>query len=43
MRVALAFQSPNTGPLARLNGVLVVGEQEMLADGSVHTTLWEWK
>jgi hypothetical protein len=43
VRFSIAFQAPATGPLARLNGVLGVGEQEIGADGSVHTTIWEWK
>lgn len=42
-RFSVAFQAPTAGPLARLNGVLGVGEQEIGADGSVRTTLWEWK
>jgi hypothetical protein len=43
VRFSIAFQAPATGPLARLNGVLGIGEQEIGADGSVHTTIWEWK
>lgn len=42
-RVAVAFQAPTEGPLARLNGVLGVLEQTVAADGSTKTTVWEWK
>ncbi len=42
-RYSVAFQASATGKLARLNGVLVVGEHEVKADGSTQTTTWEWK
>jgi hypothetical protein len=40
---AIACQAPTDGPLARLNGVMVIGEQTTDTEGNVHTTLWEWK
>ena len=43
VRFSVAFQAPATGTLARLNGILGVGEQEIGADGSTKTTIWEWK
>ncbi len=42
-RFSVALQAPTTGPLARLSGVLGIGEQEIAADGSTKTTVWEWK
>ena len=42
-RFSVAVQAPTEGPLSRLNGVLVIGEQEVDAEGNVRTTLWEWK
>ena len=39
VRLSCAFQAPATGP----NGVHVISEQEISADGSVKTTLWEWE
>jgi hypothetical protein len=42
-RFSVAFQAPQEGPLSRLNGVLVIGEQESDNDGNIRTTLWEWK
>ena len=38
---SIAFQAG--GKFARLNEVLVVGEQEIDAEGNVTTRLWEWK
>jgi len=38
---SLAFQA--AGGLERLNHVLVIGEQDVDADGNVTTRLWEWK
>ncbi|MFA7250143.1 MAG: hypothetical protein WC273_10990 [Dehalococcoidia bacterium] len=43
IRFALTFQAPLEGPLSRLNGVVGIGEQEVDAEGNIHTTLWEWK
>jgi hypothetical protein len=37
------YQAPHTGKLARLNAVLVVVEHTAAADGSVRSTLTEWK
>jgi hypothetical protein len=42
-RFAVAYQAPATGKLAGLNGVLVIGEHEVDADGNTRTTAWEWK
>ena len=42
-RFSCAVQAPTTGPLARLNGVLLIGEHEADNDGNTKTTLWEWK
>lgn len=42
-RFSLAFQAPPTGPLARLNGCLVIGEHEVDDAGNTSTTVWEWK
>jgi hypothetical protein len=38
-----ACQAPTEGPLARLNGVLLVGEQDIDAEGNMTTRLYEWK
>ncbi len=38
-----AFQTHPTGKLARLNSVLVVVEHTAAADGSVRSTMTEWK
>jgi hypothetical protein len=38
-----AVQAPTEGPLARLNRVLLMGEQEIDAEGNITTTLYEWK
>ena len=43
IRSVSAYQAPAEGPLSRLNGVLVLAETEMGADGTVKSTLWEWK
>jgi hypothetical protein len=40
---SLALQAPTEGPLARLNGCLVVGEHTVDGDGNTKTTIWEWK
>jgi hypothetical protein len=40
---SIAFQAPQTGPLARLNGVLVVVEHHAGMDGSANSDLYEWK
>jgi hypothetical protein len=40
-RFSIAFQAG--GALARLNEVLVIGEQEVDVEGNVTTKLWEWK
>jgi len=38
-----ACQAPTDGPLARLNGVLIIGEQDVDAEGNMTTRLYEWK
>jgi hypothetical protein len=43
VRFSAAAQAPADGPLARLNGVLMIGEQEVDAEGNMRTTLYEWK
>jgi hypothetical protein len=40
---SVAFQAQTTGKLARLNGVLVLVEHVVEADGSARSTLYEWK
>jgi len=40
---SIAFQAPTSGPLARLNAVLVVAEHTAAGDGSVRSVLYEWK
>ena len=40
---SLACQAPTEGPLARLNGSLIVGEHTVGGDGNTKTTIWEWK
>jgi hypothetical protein len=40
---SIAFQAPQTGALARLNGVLVAVEHHAGMDGSAHSDLYEWK
>jgi hypothetical protein len=42
-RYSVAYQAPTSGQLSRLNGVLVIGEHEIDADGNTKTTAWEWK
>ncbi|MDP3064241.1 MAG: hypothetical protein Q8O40_13685 [Chloroflexota bacterium] len=42
-RFAIAFQAAQGSKLARLNGVLVIGEDEVDENGNAHTTTWEWK
>jgi hypothetical protein len=39
----VAWQASPTGKLARLNGILHVGEFESKADGSWTDAGWEWK
>jgi hypothetical protein len=43
IRSVSAYQAPAEGPLSRLNGVLVLSETEMAADGTTKTTMWEWE
>lgn len=43
IRFSLAFQADPNGKLARLNGVLVVGEHNVDSDGNATSTMWEWK
>ena len=43
VRFSAAAQAPTEGPLARLNSVLIIGEQEVDAEGGMKITLWEWK
>ena len=40
---SIAFQAEATGKLGRLNGVLVLVEHTTAGDGSVRSTLTEWK
>jgi len=42
-RFSVAYQAGQDGKLARLNNVLVVGEQEIDDAGNTKTTYWEWK
>ena len=42
-RFSVAFQAGPSGPLSRLNSVLVIGEHDVDGDGNTKTTLWEWK
>jgi hypothetical protein len=42
-RVVFAGAFQGAGALARLNGVLVIGEQEVDAEGNITTRAWEWK
>jgi len=42
-RFAVAYQAGQTGKLARLNSVLVIGEHEVDGAGNTKTTFWEWK
>ena len=39
---SVAFQT-NSGKLAKLNSVLVIGEHDSDDAGNAHSTLWEWK
>jgi hypothetical protein len=41
--VSIAFQAGAAGKLARLNGTLVLVEHTAAGDGSVRSTLTEWK
>ena len=43
IRFSIAFQAGQTGPLSRLNSVLVIGEHEVDVEGFTKTTFWEWK
>jgi hypothetical protein len=43
VRFSAAMQAPPEGPLARLNTVLVIGEQTVDAQNRIHITLYEWK
>ena len=40
---SITYQAPQTGPLAKLNGVLGVFEHRAGMDGSAHSDLYEWK
>lgn len=42
-RFSIAFQAGESGKLARLKDVLVIGEHEVDASGNTKTKLWEWK
>lgn len=42
-RFSVAYQAGPSGKLARLNGVLVIGEHEVDDAGNTKTTFWEWK
>lgn len=42
-RFSLAVQADPASKLGRLNGVLVVGEHDIDADGNTLTTSFEWK
>jgi hypothetical protein len=42
-RFSVAYQAGQTGKLARLNNVLVVGEHEVDENGNTKTSFWEWK
>jgi hypothetical protein len=43
IRFSLAVQAGESGKLAALNSVLVIGEHDVSADGKTHTTMFEWK
>ena len=42
-RFSIAFQAGESGKLARLKDLLVIGEHEVDASGNTTTKLWEWK
>lgn len=42
-RFSIAYQAGESGKLARLKDVLVIGEHEVDASGNTKTRLWEWK
>ncbi len=42
-RYSVAVQAASLGKLARLNSVLILGENEVDAEGNITMTLWEWK
>jgi hypothetical protein len=42
-RFSVAYQAGQTGKLARLNNVLVIGEHEVDGEGNTQTRYWEWK
>ncbi|MSP22618.1 MAG: hypothetical protein EXR66_06320 [Dehalococcoidia bacterium] len=42
-RYSVAYQAGPRGPLAALNGALVVGEYEQKSDGTFTDTAWLWK
>jgi hypothetical protein len=42
-RFAIAYQAPVSGALSGLNAVLVIGEHTANNDGSIQTSVWEWK
>ena len=43
IRYSVAYQAGHDGPLAALNGALVVGEFDSKSDGTFTDTAWLWK
>ncbi len=43
IRYSVAYQANPNGPLAALNGALVIGEYEQASDGTFTDTAWLWK
>jgi hypothetical protein len=43
IRYAVTYQAATDGPLAELNGCVVVGEWESKSDGTFTDSAWAWK